>query len=181
MRPIAVATNYCRLRILIGVACALVADVAAAGGPSLAVWAIGLPHGYIVMEHQAKVIDVTDEDVARGFVQIAGGSRLVVSTRSQGDYAVHFATREALFRSVRIEGIGRTVELGAQGGTVVERDAPAGRSVVAVNYRFDLALGTAPGTYAWPLEVVARRAPPEGFVASSPNPALVTLSERTPR
>ena len=161
--------------------CALATGGAAAEGPTLGVWAIGLPHGYIVMEHQAKVIDVTSEDVARGFVQIAGGSRLIVATRSQGDYALHFATRGALFRSVQVEGIGRTVELGAQGGTVVQRDVPAGKAVIAVNYRFQLAPATVPGTYAWPLEVVARGALPDGFVASGQNPAPVTLSERAAR
>ena len=173
--------KYRPLRILLAVACGLATGGAVAEGPTLAVWAIGLPHGYIVMEHQAKVIDVTSEDVARGFVQVAGGSRLIVAMRSQGDYALHFATRGALFRSVRIEGIGRTVELGAQGGTVVERAAPAGKAVVAVNYRFQLVPGIVPGTYAWPLEVVARGALPGGFVASGPNPALVTLSERAAR
>jgi hypothetical protein len=167
-----------KYRILLGVVCALVTGSAAPQGPTLAVWAIGLPHGYIVMEHQAKVIDVTSEDVERGFVHVAGGSRLIVATRSQGDYALHFARRGALFRSVKIEGIGRTVELGAQGGTVVQRDMPAGKAVVALNYRFQLAPATVPGTYAWPLEVVARPALAEGFIASRPNPARVTLSER---
>lgn len=184
MRAIAVAIQYCRFRILIGVACALPAGIAVADDTSpgkLAVWAIGLAHGYIVMEHQAKAIDVTSEDVARGYVHVAGGSRLIVVTRHQGDYAVHFATRGALFRAVQIEGIGRTVELGAQGGTIVERDAPAGKSVVAMNYRFRLAPGTVPGTYPWPLEMVARGALPEGFIASTTKPALVTLSERTAR
>ena len=176
-----VAMKCRRLRILLGVVCALVSGGAAADGPALAVWAIGLPHGYIVMEHQAKVIAVTSEDVARGFVQIAGGSRLIVVTRSRGEYALHFATRGALFRSVQVEGIGRSVELGAQGGTVVQRDVPAGKAVVAVNYRFQLAPGTVPGTYAWPLEVVARHALPEGFVASSPNPGPITLGERAAR
>ena len=170
-----------RSRILQGVACALVTGSALAEGPTLAVWAIGLPHGYIVMEHQAKVIDVTSDDVARGFVQVAGGSRLIVATRSQGDYALHFVRRGALFRSVKIEGLGRTVELGAQGGTVVQRDVPAGKAVVAVNYRFQLAPATVPGTYAWPLEVVARHALPEGFIASSPHPEPITLSERAAR
>ena len=176
-----VAMKYRRLGMLLGVACALVTAGAAAEGPARAVWAIGLPHGYIVMEHQAKVIDVASEDVALGFVQIAGGSRLIVVTRSQGDYALQFATRVALFRSVRIEGAGRAVELGAQGGTVVERNAPAGRTVVSVSYRFDLAPGTVPGTYAWPLEVVARHALPGGFIASGPSPALATLNERAAR
>ena len=169
------------LRILLGVACTFVAGGAAAQGPTLAVWAIGLPHGYIVMEHQANVINVTSDDVARGFVHVAGGSRFIVVTRSQGDYALHFARRGALFRSVLVEGLGRTVELGAQGGTVVQRDVPAGKVVVAVNYRFQLAPATVPGTYAWPLEVVARHALPEGFVASGPNPGPIALSERAAR
>jgi hypothetical protein len=172
----------CRvLRILLAVACALVTGGAAADGPTLAVWAIGLPHGYIVMEHQAQVIDVTSDDVARGFVQVAGGSRLIVATRSQGDYALHFARRGALFRAVKIEGLGRTVELGAQGGTIVQRDMPAGKAVVAIDYRFQLSPATVPGTYAWPLEVVARHALPEGFIASGPNAEPVTLSERAAR
>ena len=175
------AMKYRRLPILLGVACALATEVAVAQDPTGAVWAIGLPHGYIVMEHQAKVIDITSEDVALGYVQIAGGTRLIVVTRSHGEYALHFARRGALFRSVQVEGIGRTVELGAQGGVVVERDVPSGRTVVAVNYRFQLAPATVPGMYAWPLEIVTRSALPEGFVASYPNPALDTLSERAAR
>ena len=170
-----------KYRILLGVASALVTGGAVAQGPTLAVWAIGLPHGYIVLEHQANVINVTSDDVARGFVQVAGGSRLIVVTRSQGDYALHFARRGALFRSVQVEGLGPTTQLGAQGGTVIQRDVPAGKAVVAVNYRFELAPGMAPGTYAWPLEVVVRGALPDGFVASSPNAAPTTLSERSAR
>jgi hypothetical protein len=173
--------KYRSVRLLLGVYCTLATGGAVADGPARAVWAIGLPHGYIVMEHQATVINVTSDDVARGFVQIAGGSRLIVATRSQGDYALHFARRGALFRSVKIEGLGPAVELGAQGGTVVQRDMPAGKAVVAVNYRFQLAPETVPGIYAWPLEVVARHALPEGFVASGPNPGPTTLSERAAR
>ena len=175
-------SSYCRLPPALGLACALATGFAFADGTGrIAVWAIGLPHGYIVMAHQARTIEVTDEDVARGFAQIAGGSRFIVTTRAQGDYAVHFAVRGPLFRSVQIEGIGRPVELGPHGGTIVERDVPAGRSVVAVSYRFRLAPGTPPGTYAWPLEIIAHGALPDGFVASGPSPALGTLSERAAR
>jgi len=173
--------KYRSLRILLGVVCALVTGSAVAEGPTLAVWAIGLPHGYIVMEHQATVINVTREDVVRGFVQVAGGSRLTVATRSQGDYTLHFVRRGALFRSVKVEGIGSTIELGAQGGTVIQHDVPAGKAVVTVNYRFELAPATVPGTYAWPLELVARPALPEGFIASSPHPEPITLTERPAR
>jgi len=175
---LASATSYRQLALAFGcsIATAAFADNTASG--TFAVWAIGLPHGYIIMEHQVKAIDVSAEDVARGFVRVANGTRFVVKTRAQGNYAVHFATRDTIFRSVQIEGIGRSVEFGARGGIVVQREVPAGKSVVAVNYRFDLIPGIQPGSYAWPLEVIARDAPADGFVASSPDPGFVKLSER---
>ena len=160
------------LAILLGIVCALAAGVAAAGGPAPTAWAIGLPHGYIVMEHQAQSIDVTDYDVARGFVVVRGGSRIVVTTRSGGRYALDFATRGSAFSSVQFEALGQAVALGAQGAMLIEHDAPAGRTAIAIDYRFRLAPGTAPGTYAWPLEIVARRALPQESTASGARPAL---------
>jgi hypothetical protein len=162
--------NYGRLRMLLGVVCALVTGVGAADGPAPAAWAIGLPHGYVVMEHQAQAIDVTDEDVARGFVDVRGGSRIVVTTRSGGRYALDFATRASAFSSVQFEALGRAVALGAHGATLVEHDAPAGRTAIAIDYRFRLAPGTVSGTYAWPLEIVARRALPQELTASGARP-----------
>ena len=161
-----------RLRILLGVVCAFLTAFAAADGPPPLAWAIGLPHGYIVMEHQAQAIHVTDQDVARGFVDVRGGSRIVVTTRSGGRYALDFATRGIAFSSVRFEALGQTVALGAQRATLIEHDAPAGRTAIAIDYRFRLAPGTAPGTYAWPLEIVARRALPQELTASGAGPAL---------
>ena len=170
------------VRMGLGLACALGASAALAQG-SGAVWAIGLPHGYIVMEQQARSLEITSEHVAQGFVTVPAATRIVVTTRSRGDYALHFAPRGRLFQSVRIEGIGKPVAINADGGTVEERDVPAGRSEIALTYRFALAPGTQPGRYPWPLEVVARSALPEGFVASGPgsSPDLVTVSERAPR
>jgi len=169
------------MRIVIALACAIASSIAAAGGPQLAVWAIGLPNGYIVMEHQAQTLEVTSEHVAQGFVPVPAGTRFVVTTRSRSDYALHFAPRGRLFRSVRIEGIGNPAELGARGGMLTERDAPIGKTKVAVNYRFELAPETTPGSYPWPLEIVASSALPEGFAASSPGADLLTLSGRAPR
>ena len=164
--------TYRRLRIVLGVVCALATAGAAADGPAPVAWAIGLPHGYIVMEHQVQAIDVSDEDVARGFVDVRGGSHIVVTTRTGGRYALDFATRGIAFSSVQFEALGQAVALGAQGATLIEHDAPAGRTAIAIDYRFRLAPGTAPGTYAWPLEIVARRALPQEFTASGARPAL---------
>jgi len=163
-----------RFRILWGVVCALVTGVAAADRPAPAAWAIGLPHGYIIMQHQAQAIVVTDDDVARGFVDVRGGSRIVVTMRSGGRYALGFATRGIAFSSVQFEALGQAVALGAQGATLIEHDAPAGRTAIAINYRFRLAPGTVSGTYAWPVEIIARRALPQEFTASGAGSPLDT-------
>ncbi len=149
-----------RAQVLAALACALAPGVASAGDTSrgqFAVWAVGLPSANFIMEHQAAVIQVTPEDVARGVVQVRGGSRLVITADSPTGYAVDFYTVGKLFQAVQIDGIGSAVELGPKGGTVVQQEAAAGRRVVAINYRFFLAPDATPGTYAWPLELAVRR------------------------
>jgi hypothetical protein len=137
----------------------LLSGVAAADGSPpapLAVWAIGLPNGYVIMEHQAQVVQVSADDVARGVLAVSNGTRIVITTTEPSGVAMDFRSSSHLFRAVQIDGIGRSVELGPASATIVESHAAAGRRVVTVNYRFALAPDTAPGTYAWPLELTVR-------------------------
>jgi len=137
-------------------ACALPAASAVADGP-LRVWAIGLPNGYVIMEHQARVLHVSAEDVARGVAEVRGGSRFVFTLHAPGGYTVNFRARGALIQRTWIGGIGRTVEIDSSGETVVQRKAAAGRHIVAIAYRFLLAPDAVPGTYPWPFDVAVRR------------------------
>lgn len=162
-------------------ACVLASGIATADDPpraGFAVWAAGLPNGYVVMERQAAAILVTEADVANGAVHVPDGSRLVIATDSPSDYAVDFTTRSAMFRSVQIDGVGRAVELGGAGGTAVSREASAGRRVVTISYRFLLAPDVVPGTYAWPLRMAVRGAAPGELDAARASPRLVTTSGR---
>lgn len=141
-------------------ACAFPASTVVADEPlrePLRVWAIGLPNGYVIMEQQAQVLHVSAEDVARGMAEVRGGSRLVFTLHSPGGYTVNFRARGELIQSTWIGGIGRTVEIDSSGGTVVQRNAAAGRHIVAIDYRFLLAPDAVPGTYPWPFEVAVRR------------------------
>ena len=160
MNALILHRNIWRIWKWVGLASALVTGIAAADGTprgQFAVWAIGLPDGYVVMEYQPEVIHVTADDVTRGVVQVRGGSRLVITVDSPTGYAVDFVARGKLFRSVKVAGIGSAVELGPTGGTVVEREAAAGRRVLALDYQFILAPDARPGTYAWPLELAVRK------------------------
>ena len=136
------------------------------------VWAAGLPNGYVVMERQATTIQVTTADLATGVVNVPDGSRIVIVTFSPGAYALDFSARAAMFRSVRIEGVGRAIELGRDGGTVVTRDVPSGRRVISFSYLFHLAPDAVPGTYVWPLQMAVRSAAPADFDVQGASPRL---------
>jgi len=128
----------------------------AVAGGTLQVWAIGLPNGYVVMEHQARVLEISADDVANGIVEVRGGSRFVITLKSRGDYVVDLRARSQLVQAASIEAMGRTVTMESKGGMVVQREVAAGRHVVAIDYRLVLAPGAVPGTYSWPLELSVR-------------------------
>ena len=164
-----------------GLACALMAGMVAAEDTPrhrLAVWAVGLPSANFIMEYQAAVIVVTAGDVARGAVEVRGGSRLVMTTHSPTGYAVEFSPRGNLFKTVRIDGMGSTAEIGPRGGTVVQREATAGRRVIALNYRFILSPDTTPGTYPWPVDLVVRGTAASDLQYPVRNPPNATVSGR---
>ena len=145
------------LLAVLALACALNASIAAAQGAPRAAWAIGLPAGYVMVEHQASAIKVNAGDVARGVVEVREGSRLVITSDAPSGYAVDFLIRGTVFQLVEIDGISGAVELNPRGGTTVQHQG-AGRRVVTINYRFMLAPGTSPGTYVWPLDLTVRSA-----------------------
>ena len=161
-------------------ACALIAGAATAGDASLAqsgVWAIGLPDGYVIMEHQAAVVEVTAEDVASGVVEVRGGSRFVITTHAPARYAVDFFSRRGFFQAIGIDGIGRSAELGPSGGTVAQREANAGRRVIRVDYRFVLSPDTKPGIYDWPLQMSVRGTLPADLRRPGVDGRLVTMDQ----
>jgi hypothetical protein len=147
--------------------------VAAADEPPstpLAVWAIGLPNGYVIMKHQAPAVHVTADDVARGVVDVKSGTRIVITTVEPSGIAVDFHSPGKLFRSIQIDGIGGSAHFGPAGGTIVESQAAVGRRVIAINYRFTLAPDTASGTYVWPISIAVRHPVPRDIGAPTPNP-----------
>ena len=135
-------------------ACPIAGAQGFAGAPA-AVWAIGLADGYIIMEHQESVIHVTATDVARGAVEVRGGSRFVVTSGSPARYTVNLQEGSAQFRSVQVEGRDRVIALDQDEALAAHQGSAPWRRVISLDYRFTLAPETAPGTYAWPVELVA--------------------------
>ena len=161
--------------------CALVAGAATAGDDTrgaFAVWAIGLPDGYVVMERQGRVIQVSAEHAAQDAVRMRREPRFVLVTHAPAEYAVDFHVSSALMRAVGIEGIGEAVRLGTAGGTAAQPQATLGRRDIVVDYRFVLPPDAIPGVYAWPLQMDVRRLAPTDPERAGGVRRLLTISAR---
>ena len=99
---------------------------------------------------QPRVLSVSAEDVARGYVDVPG--RYHVSHNDRSGYLLQFAPLGGIAREVQVRGVGGAWSLG--GGTVeVYRPGDSFEQDVALEFRFVLAEGTRPGTFGWPLEL----------------------------
>ncbi len=108
------------------------------------------------MVKQAATFLVTEQDVARGYVEVAGGSLLQVTANTP--WEVSFQPHGDQIRAARVSGLSGEVTVGPGGGSRANLAAMRQPVAFELSYRFDLAPGVAPGTYPWPLSVSANAA-----------------------
>lgn len=131
-----------------GIGCAEAAEARA----FMAVTATVVDSVSIRAVHQAQNLVITAEDVGRGYVEVAAGSRFEIG--HNGLCLFEFRPLGDIFRSVRVSGPeGLTAEFGSGGGTMLQKSAGRESATVAVNYRFQLAPGVRAGAYNWPLSL----------------------------
>lgn|SRR5689334_13177515 len=101
-----------------------------------------------VQDHPASV-QVSEADVGHGYVDVATGPRIDVSTNSREGLIVSFRVGGEMFTAVQLHGsAGDSIVLpGPARGIAKHRIEPG--------YRLMLAPSARPGTYAWPVQVVA--------------------------
>ena len=108
--------------------------------------------------HQERMLVVTPEDVARGYVDAPAASRIEVRNNSRGGCLLVFeriSGPDASFGKVSVHGFDRDVEIGPEGGFVPHSYASA-PVTAELSYRFSLDRDARPGTYSWPLQVSVR-------------------------
>lgn len=128
------------------------AEAASASSAQLRVSATVLPYTTMDVRNRAQMVTVTESDIARGYVDIVGGSSIEVKSNSRDGYYLSFECFDPTFRQVRIDGLGRPATIGA--GSAIVPMAMDGRQVrLEVSYRFVLSDDMTPGVYPWPLTV----------------------------
>ncbi len=119
-------------------------------GAQVKVSATILPFTTLKVYNQSPILMITEDDISRGYVDVAGGSSIEVRSNSRDGYYLSFECFDSVVRQVRVDGLGKSAVLGSGTGLV---PMPMQGKVVRVelNYRFVLSDDVKPGAYAWPL------------------------------
>jgi hypothetical protein len=99
---------------------------------------------------------VSDEDLRRGFIEVAQPTDLVIRSNSASGYALDLRTVTPLFSSVVVRGLASEQSLGGEGGTIVQRWHTPQTVNLSLQFRLVLAPGLAAGRYPWPVRIDVR-------------------------
>ncbi|MEP6998386.1 MAG: hypothetical protein ABI900_12105 [Betaproteobacteria bacterium] len=147
-------------RILVGVA--LAAAFALCGSPKPARAASGLsamkvsanvlPYLRLQVLKQASTLNVTPEDVARGYIDVAAATDLMARTNDRNGFSLSFDARSGVFRKAQVTGLASGVEIGPEGG-MTHQPFTGNQMLMHLSYRFFLAPEVGAGSYPWPLQI----------------------------
>ena len=102
---------------------------------------------------QPQALEITDADVARGYIDVDHASLLQVQSNTL--WEVNFRSRSDIFSAATVTGLAGEVRLGPAGGSRPALLATKLPSSYELSYRFELAPGVKPGSYPWPIDVSA--------------------------
>ena len=144
----------CALAVTVGLApivmtSAEAAQTSAAMGVSVTV----IAHVRMQTAFQATHLKISKEDVAHGYVSVPAASLFSVVSNSRSGYLLEFNPVGDLFDSVQIGGLGNQIQMGADGGTIVQRGPLPANPTHELSFRFALRADVLPGTYPWPLQL----------------------------
>jgi len=127
-----------------------------AAGANFGVGATVLASAGIAAQTLPQSLEVSASDVERGFVEVPNTVRLAVTSTSRDGFALDFWPRTTAFTAIIVRGAGPDASLDGNGGTIVQRGRHGVAMPLLLGFRFNLARGTTPGIYPWPVQIDAR-------------------------
>lgn len=122
---------------------------------TLSVTAVVQPVATLHEVSRPATVEISSLDVERGYAVIQP-VRLEVSGNTRNGYTLELTPTSPLFTSVVVDGFEGDVNLGAEGGTVVQRWRGTRAAALDLRFKFFLRADLAPGRYPWPLLMTAR-------------------------
>lgn len=111
-----------------------------------------LPFVTLRVDNRLQMLEVTEEDIARGYVDLAQVTSLQVRTNSRKGCSLQFENYDSAISRVEVHGLNRPVTF--QGSGAVEPLAmDAMETNLRLSYRFTFSEKVRAGVYPWPLTV----------------------------
>jgi hypothetical protein len=137
----------------------LVPAAGAMPGPVRTTFGVGamvLARADIAIAALPEQVEVSAQDVARGYIDLPRVARLTVNSNSAAGFALEVLPLSDLLAGIDVDGTGAQVHFDAGGGSIAWHGL-RGRSIpMALGFRLTLAPGTVPGRYPWPLAFSVR-------------------------
>ncbi len=121
---------------------------------SVMVMARVLPYVSSTVLSQPSTINITPEDLKRGYIEVEAGTVIEIRTNSRDGYMLSFEVVRGPFEDIWVVDGDRSTVLSGGSGFVYQPSEDAGvvRTKV-LSYKIHLAEGTEPGVYPWPVKV----------------------------
>jgi len=110
----------------------------------------------LTVDAQPSEINVTADDIARGYVDVPQAVAFRVRSNSRQGYSLTFQPVSFPFSGAEVRWGGQTAMV--EGGdwlAALSHPYQQGGSAGSLSVRLRLSAGVEPGTYAWPLQVAA--------------------------
>lgn len=106
---------------------------------------------------QPPGVQVTADDVARGYVDTRYEMRMAVDSNSREGYSLMVVNHGTFLAHAEVSGLGTDLQLRPGAMTVSRPAAGRGlhRDVLLLGVRIALAAGAQPGVYPWPIQLAA--------------------------
>ena len=167
LQPAQLATVLRLQRSLVSVALSVVLAVGAisgavpaqaapaAAGAEVAVGATVLRHASVRLLSAPRTVEITEADIARGYVDVAVPSRLEIRSNSHAGYMLTFETQADFARGTEVRGLGDTAALGRSGGVLSVPGSGAGmqQRLLELSFRVLLSQQARPGVHPWPMQL----------------------------
>jgi hypothetical protein len=112
------------------------------------------PVARVKVLHQEPRIEITRQQIAQGYIDVALASSIEVRTNVPTGCLLTIENHGGPFREVYVNGLGNEIQLQAGNGWVIMPYTPVPKTL-ELSYRFMLAADARPGSYPWPMQITA--------------------------
>lgn len=138
-----------------GMAGAMPAQAAPGGSAQVSIGATVLRHASVRVLSAPQSVQITEADIARGYVDVPLPSRLEIRSNSPSGYLLSVETQADFARGTEVRGLGGVASLGRFGGVLQVASTAAGMHSMQLELGFRILLspGVQAGLHAWPVQI----------------------------